>query len=444
MLCGIAFFLYFALSLPCRYIRCNSRKIPVFFSINSMRAIFILLLLPIQLLAQDVSGIWSGTIQTQGIDLEYELVISQRSDDLSGYSLTVFAIDGVDNMGIKSVIFKKKKGSIILEDDDLIYNNYTTSPKRVKLFGTLSLTELDTAAFLDGTFYTRQIDLRSPDDNLYSGTIHLRRLDNMAKTKLTSQLDKMNLLSSLSFSNLKTKPEVIASNNEVPQPSVVKTEEPVKPSAIKDTAIALLPNKIKVDTIDQKPAQQQVLVKEKQPEPEKTSDFGDLITPKTTAKNQTPTEVVKKPDISLNKAVDKKPLETAGIPRVADLPAVSNAAARIAERKTEIIRNVFFRSDSLTFSLYDNGTVDGDTVSVVMNGQVIIPRQGLTGQGFRVIVPTPVNLGDSILVTMYAENLGAIAPNTGLLIIQDGNERSEIRFEGDMQKSSAFILRRRH
>lgn len=200
----------------------------------------------------------------------------------------------------------------------------------------------------------------------------------------------------------------------------MKSEDPVKPAVTIDSSTAL--------------------VKEKQTEPEKTSDFGDLVTPKTSTKNTTQTEVVKKPEI---KPADKKPLETAGIKRVADLPSVSNAAAKIAERKTEIIRNVYFRSDSLIFNLYDNGTVDGDTVSVVMNGKVIIPRQGLTGQGFRVIVPTPVNLGDSILVTMYAENLGAIAPNTGLLIIQEGNERNEIRFEGDMQKSSAFVLRRR-
>jgi hypothetical protein len=44
---------------------------------------------------------------------------------------------------------------------------------------------------------------------------------------------------------------------------------------------------------------------------------------------------------------------------------------------------------------------------------------------------------------MYAENLGSIPPNTGLLIIQDGEVRNEIRFAGDMQKSSAIILKRK-
>jgi hypothetical protein len=44
---------------------------------------------------------------------------------------------------------------------------------------------------------------------------------------------------------------------------------------------------------------------------------------------------------------------------------------------------------------------------------------------------------------MHAESLGLIPPNTGLLIIQDGATRHEIRFEGDLQRSSAIVLRRK-
>jgi len=36
-----------------------------------------------------------------------------------------------------------------------------------------------------------------------------------------------------------------------------------------------------------------------------------------------------------------------------------------------------------------------------------------------------------------------IPPNTGLLVIMDGTTRHEIRFEGDMQRSSAVILRKK-
>lgn len=94
-------------------------------------------------------------------------------------------------------------------------------------------------------------------------------------------------------------------------------------------------------------------------------------------------------------------------------------------------------------SLYDNGTIDGDTVSVVLNGKVIIAKKGLTANAIRTAVYITPDLGDSLQLVMYAENLGSIPPNTGLLVIQDGDQRNEIRFAGDMQKSSAVILRRK-
>jgi hypothetical protein len=124
-------------------------------------------------------------------------------------------------------------------------------------------------------------------------------------------------------------------------------------------------------------------------------------------------------------------------------PPVVKAAVALAQRKTEIIRNVLFSSDSLVLSLYDNGTVDGDTVSVVLNGEVIIARKGLSENAIKTTIHIPPGQGDSLQLVMYAENLGSIPPNTGVLIIQDGKIRNEIRFAGDMQKSSAVILKRR-
>jgi len=47
------------------------------------------------------------------------------------------------------------------------------------------------------------------------------------------------------------------------------------------------------------------------------------------------------------------------------------------------------------------------------------------------------------MLVMHAESLGLIPPNTGLLIIQDGENRYEVRFEGDLQRSSAVILRKK-
>ncbi|MEO5650077.1 MAG: hypothetical protein ABIR03_09155 [Ginsengibacter sp.] len=119
------------------------------------------------------------------------------------------------------------------------------------------------------------------------------------------------------------------------------------------------------------------------------------------------------------------------------------AAAEISKREIETIRTVEIIQDSLVFSLYDNGTVDGDTVSVLLNGHVIMPRVGLLERAYNKTIYLTPEMGDSINIIMYAENLGSIAPNTGLLVIRDGGIDYEIRFSGDLKKNSAIILKRK-
>ena len=121
----------------------------------------------------------------------------------------------------------------------------------------------------------------------------------------------------------------------------------------------------------------------------------------------------------------------------------TNAAAEIAKRDIETIRTVEVAQDSLILSLYDNGTIDGDTVSILVNGEVVMPKVGLLARAVNKTIYLTPEMGDSIRVIMYAENLGTFPPNTGLLIVRDGDINYEIRFSGDLQKNSAIILKRK-
>lgn len=122
---------------------------------------------------------------------------------------------------------------------------------------------------------------------------------------------------------------------------------------------------------------------------------------------------------------------------------VNRAATEIATRKIEAIKSVIIKSDSLLLTLYDNGDVDGDTVSVLLNGKVIMPLEGLSLKAINKTIYLTPEMGDSIVLIMYAENLGSIPPNTGLLVIHDGDDIYEIRFSGDLKKNSSIILKRK-
>lgn len=78
-----------------------------------------------------------------------------------------------------------------------------------------------------------------------------------------------------------------------------------------------------------------------------------------------------------------------------------------------------------------------------MNGKVVMPRVGLLERAINKTIYLTPEMGDSISVIMYAENLGSIPPNTGLLVVRDGEKNYEIRFSGDLKKNSEIILVRK-
>ena len=117
-------------------------------------------------------------------------------------------------------------------------------------------------------------------------------------------------------------------------------------------------------------------------------------------------------------------------------------AQNVNERKTVLQQTVDFSSDSLLLSLYDNGEIDGDTVSVLMNGDLILAKQGLTTNAIKKTIYIPSNI-DRVELIMYAESLGSIPPNTGLLVIRDGKSIYEIRFSGDLQKNASIVFNRK-
>jgi type II secretory pathway component HofQ len=121
---------------------------------------------------------------------------------------------------------------------------------------------------------------------------------------------------------------------------------------------------------------------------------------------------------------------------------VSKPAASVNERQTIVQKTVSFTSDSLLLTLYDNGEVDGDTVSVLLNGQLVLEKQGLSTVAIKKTIYIPANT-DRMELVMYAESLGSIPPNTGLLVIRDGKQLYEVRFSGDLQKNASIVFNRK-
>ncbi len=115
----------------------------------------------------------------------------------------------------------------------------------------------------------------------------------------------------------------------------------------------------------------------------------------------------------------------------------------IEGRVTEFTQEVVFKSDSLMLSLYDNGEIDGDTVSVYINGEMVMARQGLKASAIKKTIYIQPGDNNDFTMVLFADNLGKYPPNTGLLVVYDGEDVYHLRFSSDLQKSSGIVFKRK-
>lgn len=123
-------------------------------------------------------------------------------------------------------------------------------------------------------------------------------------------------------------------------------------------------------------------------------------------------------------------------------PVLNQDSIKLASREKNIVRVIETSADSLSIELYDDGLIDGDSVSVFLNNSILVGKIALTDKGLKKTLPLAPTT-ESILLTLFAENEGTVPPNTGVLIIRDGEKRYEIRFTSDTRKSAAIEIRRK-
>ncbi len=398
------------------------------------------LLLTVQLFAQtepDITGLWKGSMYNDTTQkfLKYEIAISEKKGKLSGYTHTYFILDDKEYHGVKKTKIKRQDGKIIIEDVELIANNYPIPPaKGVHQLNVLTLEIKDGLMTLSGPFSTNRTKLYST----LTGNIMVQRKTNFSQSALLPHLEELGLVDELSFVREEKLKQIVAfeKTRVIEKPVIVNEAKPVEPAKVPKAVTQPLvknqqinkPAEIKPTPLVKKQPVAPAVVKATEPATAKNNPVTDI-------KNaDVKTDATKKPvQAELTTITKAEPVKT---------NVVVQAAADIENRTIEIIQSVNYASDSLVLTLYDNGEIDGDTVSVLMNGDIIMPRVGLSTNAIRKTIYTK-DIKDSIKIVMYAENLGSLPPNTGLLIVYDGTDRYEIRFSGDLKKNAAIVFRKK-
>ena len=306
-----------------------------------LKTALLLLLFPVVIFAQpraryDITGAWSGYIKTTDKKITYEVVISDSSGVLIGFSKIIFTNKGKEYSAIKSLLIRKEAEKYILEEDQLLSDNFEDdAPRKIKQINTLDLVIGTKKMTLNGEFRTKAtMGLRSA-----TGEVGLQKAIVPDSSLLFTELNKMGLTEDLSFVK------------------VAKEQAAIAAALIPKDTVAI------VAKVVPKPS----------PPPPIVKAPPIIIKPATTTivKPSAPKVVVNKPVVVVPAPVVVKPTRSAPVIAV-------GSASDLDKRTVETIQTVYFKSDSLKLSLYDNGEVDGDTVSVVVNGKVIMGKKGLS------------------------------------------------------------------
>lgn len=111
----------------------------------------------------------------------------------------------------------------------------------------------------------------------------------------------------------------------------------------------------------------------------------------------------------------------------------------LKERKNELVRTIVTNSPDIKIDLYDNGEIDGDTITVYHNNQVVAYRKGLSTIPITLRVTASVQNSNHEFV-MYANNLGKIPPNTALMVITTGGQRYELSVSSTKEKNAKVVV----
>lgn len=112
------------------------------------------------------------------------------------------------------------------------------------------------------------------------------------------------------------------------------------------------------------------------------------------------------------------------------------------KRENIITKEIEVGSDNLRVDIYDNGEIDGDRISLFYNGQIILSDQKLTHKSIRIDLPVD-STREYNEISLFAENLGLIPPNTALMVIYDGKTKHEVRLSSNLEKNATIRIKKK-
>ncbi len=197
--------------------------------------------------------------------------------------------------------------------------------------------------------------------------------------------------------------------------------EPFLRNKVNNTPIIYNKPKVKRDTVKTKP----VVPPVKNPVVKTPTTNPPIV------KINPPVTIPKKDTI---KKINTPPVVKTNPVEIIPKPAVLQA------RTNELLKTLTVTNSEVTVKLYDNGEIDDDTISVYLDNKLMMSSKRLTASPL--ILKFTINDDNTDHeLTMVAENLGRIPPNTSLMIVEAGEQRFDVRITSTEKKNAVVRFR---
>lgn len=162
-----------------------------------------------------------------------------------------------------------------------------------------------------------------------------------------------------------------------------------------------------------------------------------VVAPKPVVREPVP-EQLKKDPVVVNKIPVKE--TPAVLKEVTKIKPVNITLPKVLlTRENPVIKTIQTEPAVMLVELYDNGQIDGDTVSIYHNNELIVSHAGLSEKPVSFKIKVDKNSPHHEL-TMVADNLGSIPPNTSLMVITANKKRYEIFISSSEQKNAKLVI----
>jgi hypothetical protein len=351
----------------------------------------------VQLSAQNLTGRWQGSFIANGDALinnyTYELVINENAS----HQITAQTITRKGDQFYASAFAKGTHSSrtqlVQIDETSFEQIKIANELEACLMSNFLTYKVIDGHEILEGTYMSTVVGGRR---NCGSGKVFLEKVPSLLAVS-TPKVERKNI------DTQKKKPLIAQKTITIKNPTPSKSIKINAPNTIKNTSISA--NKT-TTSVDKKNIQATV-------NPIVETDTDEVIVENETISTTT---------VAQN-SIRNQPI---------NLPWV------LVGRENKLVKKIITNSKMISIDLFDNGTIDNDTIIVFDNKKLLVNKKRLSYKAIHLEFNFTENIREHEVI-IVAHNMGTVPPNTALLLFKDGKNRQEY-FITSTNKINAKLL----